>query len=171
MCRHERERPTLPHDLVRRRRRRRGDHRPDPVAAYPALGAPGFAGRLLPRHQHHAGARRAADRYRPNRYFRLGDDVQGDVEGALDNGLQACLVQTGKYQAGDDKRIDGVVDLKVYFHNGIYKYTSGQFKSISEAKNQLSKLKELGYGDAFIVPFDGDERIGFEQARQMERGN
>lgn len=76
-----------------------------------------------------------------------------------------------KKLVSNDKRIDGVVDLKVYFHNGIYKYTSGQFKSISEAKNQLSKLKELGYGDAFIVPFDGDERIGFEQARQMERGN
>ena len=37
----------------------------------------------------------------------IGDDIHGDIEGALDNGLQACLVQTGKYQAGDEKRIDG----------------------------------------------------------------
>lgn len=37
----------------------------------------------------------------------IGDDVYGDVEGALNNGLQACLVQTGKYQAGDEKLIAG----------------------------------------------------------------
>lgn len=36
-----------------------------------------------------------------------GDDVYGDVEAALHNGLQACLVQTGKYQAGDEDLIDG----------------------------------------------------------------
>lgn len=34
----------------------------------------------------------------------IGDDVIGDVEGALRAGLQACLVQTGKYQLGDEKR-------------------------------------------------------------------
>jgi HAD superfamily hydrolase (TIGR01458 family) len=38
----------------------------------------------------------------------MGDDVFGDVEGALRSGLQACLVQTGKYQLGDETRIDGV---------------------------------------------------------------
>lgn len=37
----------------------------------------------------------------------VGDDVFGDVEGALKAGLQACLVETGKYRAGDEKRIAG----------------------------------------------------------------
>jgi HAD superfamily hydrolase (TIGR01458 family) len=37
----------------------------------------------------------------------IGDDVFGDVEGALNAGLQACLVQTGKYLAGDEKRVEG----------------------------------------------------------------
>ncbi|MGF1757641.1 TIGR01458 family HAD-type hydrolase [Photobacterium sagamiensis] len=32
----------------------------------------------------------------------VGDDVFGDVEGALNAGLQACLVKTGKYQPGDE---------------------------------------------------------------------
>ncbi|WP_428775967.1 TIGR01458 family HAD-type hydrolase [Vibrio sp.] len=35
----------------------------------------------------------------------VGDDVFGDVEGALNAGLQACLVQTGKYQPGDENLI------------------------------------------------------------------
>jgi ribonucleotide monophosphatase NagD (HAD superfamily) len=36
----------------------------------------------------------------------IGDDVLGDVEGALNAGLQACLVRTGKYREGDENRID-----------------------------------------------------------------
>lgn len=35
----------------------------------------------------------------------VGDDVLGDVEGAINAGLQACLVRTGKYQPGDEQRI------------------------------------------------------------------
>jgi len=42
----------------------------------------------------------------------IGDDIYGDVEGALDNGLQACLVKTGKYQDGDEKLIVG--DFLIY---------------------------------------------------------
>ena len=32
-------------------------------------------------------------------------DVVADVLGALDNGLGAYLVQTGKYRAGDEARV------------------------------------------------------------------
>jgi HAD superfamily hydrolase (TIGR01458 family) len=46
----------------------------------------------------------------------VGDDVFGDVEGALKAGLGACLVRTGKYRAGDEGHISGdfpVVDSVV----------------------------------------------------------
>ncbi len=42
----------------------------------------------------------------------IGDDVHGDVEGALNAGLQACLVQTGKYRPGDENLISGEFDLR-----------------------------------------------------------
>ena len=35
----------------------------------------------------------------------IGDDVLGDIEGALNAGLQGCLVRTGKYQQGDENKI------------------------------------------------------------------
>ena len=35
----------------------------------------------------------------------IGDDVLGDIVGAIDAGLQACLVMTGKYQKTDDQRM------------------------------------------------------------------
>lgn len=46
----------------------------------------------------------------------IGDDVFGDIEGALNAGLRAALVRTGKYRAGDENRIEGdfwVVDSVV----------------------------------------------------------
>jgi HAD superfamily hydrolase (TIGR01458 family) len=36
----------------------------------------------------------------------VGDDVEADVQGAMDAGLQACLVKTGKYRPGDEQRLD-----------------------------------------------------------------
>ncbi|WP_028109119.1 TIGR01458 family HAD-type hydrolase [Ferrimonas futtsuensis] len=42
----------------------------------------------------------------PGEVMMVGDDVQGDVEGAMGAGLLACLVQTGKYRDGDEDRSD-----------------------------------------------------------------
>lgn len=44
---------------------------------------------------------------RPARTLMVGDDVFGDVEGALQAGIRACLVRTGKYLPGDESRISG----------------------------------------------------------------
>jgi len=35
----------------------------------------------------------------------IGDDIYGDVEGAINSGLHAGLVRTGKYQTGDENKI------------------------------------------------------------------
>jgi len=37
----------------------------------------------------------------------VGDDVEADVLGAMDAGLQAALVRTGKYREGDERRLEG----------------------------------------------------------------
>ncbi len=37
----------------------------------------------------------------------VGDDVFGDIQGALQSGMQACLVKTGKYHDGDEDLISG----------------------------------------------------------------
>ena len=43
--------------------------------------------------------------YDANECLMVGDDVESDVMGALDSGLLTCLVQTGKYQSGDEERV------------------------------------------------------------------
>lgn len=58
----------------------------------------------------------ASTRADAGRALMVGDDVFGDVEGALNAGLRACLVRTGKYRAGDEDRVAGdfpVVDSVV----------------------------------------------------------
>lgn len=45
----------------------------------------------------------------------VGDDVASDVQGALDAGLQACLVRTGKYRDGDETSIEGTYWLEADF--------------------------------------------------------
>lgn len=42
----------------------------------------------------------------PHEAIMIGDDVDADCVGALQAGLQACLVQTGKYQPGDENRCE-----------------------------------------------------------------
>ena len=39
----------------------------------------------------------------------IGDDVESDVLGAQQAGLQGCLVQTGKYRAGDEAKAAGAL--------------------------------------------------------------
>jgi len=41
----------------------------------------------------------------PKEVLMIGDDAEADVEAALKAGLQACLVQTGKYRKGDESRV------------------------------------------------------------------
>lgn len=41
----------------------------------------------------------------PERTLMVGDDVFGDVEGALNAGIPACLVRTGKYRPGDEDEV------------------------------------------------------------------
>lgn len=41
----------------------------------------------------------------PEQTLMVGDDVNADVLGALEAGLQACLVRTGKYRPGDEQQL------------------------------------------------------------------
>lgn len=43
----------------------------------------------------------------PGEVMMIGDDVESDVLGAIDSGLQAILVRTGKYQPADEDKLQG----------------------------------------------------------------
>lgn len=63
-----------------------------------------------------------------------------------------------------DKRFKGLETLWAYFHNGLWKYTSGSFTTQEEALKHLEILKKSGHHDAFVVAFEDGKRITLEEA-------
>jgi HAD superfamily hydrolase (TIGR01458 family) len=55
----------------------------------------------------------ALDNIRPEEAIMIGDDVTDDVEGAMKAGIKGYLVQTGKYQPGDEHKICTTPDAVV----------------------------------------------------------
>ncbi len=51
-------------------------------------------------------AARASLGTEPGETMMIGDDVEGDVGGALDAGMAGVLVRTGKFKAGDETKIE-----------------------------------------------------------------
>lgn len=62
----------------------------------------------------------------------------------------------------------GSVDnVKRYYHNGLYKYISGEFSTFLEAMELRNRIVKKGYSDAFVVAFKNGERIATEEARRL----
>lgn len=62
-----------------------------------------------------------------------------------------------------DPIFKGLKGVKVYKHKGMYKYTMGSSKSITEANEIRNKLRSQGFANAFVVPFYNDERINYSK--------
>ena len=65
-------------------------------------------------------------------------------------------------------RYEGLMDLYVYEQYGLFKYTTGKFKSLNKAKQHLKDVKARRFSDAFIVYFNNDIRISKEEYEQMQ---
>jgi N-acetylmuramoyl-L-alanine amidase len=63
-----------------------------------------------------------------------------------------------------DKRFSRATDVDVYFHDGMYKYTSGKFSGFKEATAHQSKLRKLGFEDAFVVAFSDGKRVAISDS-------
>jgi len=67
----------------------------------------------------------------------------------------------------DSKIFNGIDDVKMYFHGGAYKFTSGDFSTMEAALQWRKELIAKGYKDAFVVAFKGKERITNEEAKRL----
>jgi len=65
-------------------------------------------------------------------------------------------------------KLKGIADVSNYYHNGLYKYTSGHFSTLDEAVKQQALIRKKGYGDAFVVPFLNGDRITAKEAEDIE---
>jgi N-acetylmuramoyl-L-alanine amidase len=67
-----------------------------------------------------------------------------------------------------DPRFAGLKDLDFYYHNGLYKYTSGRFSTFAEAREYLPEVTKKGFEGAFVVAFKNNKRIPIDEARAFE---
>ncbi|PKP48209.1 MAG: N-acetylmuramoyl-L-alanine amidase [Bacteroidetes bacterium HGW-Bacteroidetes-12] len=64
---------------------------------------------------------------------------------------------------------NGVENVEYYEAGGIFRYTVGREKSISEANILQLTLREKGFVDAFIVAFNDGKRIALSEAIKLEK--
>ena len=63
-----------------------------------------------------------------------------------------------------DKAFSKVPEVDVYFYNGAYRYTSGDFRSKQEAVDRQTEVRKAGFSDAFVVAFVDGERVTIKEA-------
>lgn len=64
-----------------------------------------------------------------------------------------------------DARFMGMQGVEQYQHQGMFKYSLGNFRSFGEANQFKNVLRSQGLADAFVVPFQNNKRLESGQAR------
>jgi len=68
----------------------------------------------------------------------------------------------------NSRKLKDISAVSNYYHNGLYKYTSGHYSKLNEATKQQTLLRKKGYSDAFVIPFLNGERISVSEAEEIE---
>ncbi len=66
-----------------------------------------------------------------------------------------------------DSRFSKLDNLSYYEHNGMYKYTSGNFATIDDANIHRKKVKAAGFSDAFVVVFYKGKRVSMSEVESI----
>jgi N-acetylmuramoyl-L-alanine amidase len=66
------------------------------------------------------------------------------------------------------RKFRGLADIKMYKHNDMFKYTTGDFTTLEEASVLKKELVIEGYKDVFVVAFLKGERISLDEAKALQ---
>ena len=65
-----------------------------------------------------------------------------------------------------DKKFAALSDVKKYNEKNLWKYTTGNFTSLSEAQSKLKEVKKTFF-DAFIIAFNNEQKISIQEAQEL----
>lgn len=65
------------------------------------------------------------------------------------------------------REFKGITDYEFYMQKSTYCYTTGRFPTVREAANYQKAVREKGFSDAFVVAFQGNERISMQKAKEL----
>jgi N-acetylmuramoyl-L-alanine amidase len=81
------------------------------------------------------------------------------------------IISSEKALPNDSPKFKGLKDIWQYEHNGIIKYTAGEYATMAEAVKRQAELRTAGFNEAFVVAFDKDgKRITIEEAKKLNGG-
>lgn len=72
-----------------------------------------------------------------------------------------------KEKSLDFRKFRGLKNIKMYKHDGQFKYTTGNENSIEAARIIKKRMVEEGYEDVFIVAFMNGKRISIDDAKSL----
>lgn len=67
----------------------------------------------------------------------------------------------------DDQAFKGIFQIEIEEINGMYRYMSGNETTLDAALALQKYIREKGYSDAFVVAFNGSERISVKEALEI----
>jgi N-acetylmuramoyl-L-alanine amidase len=74
-----------------------------------------------------------------------------------------------KEKSMDFKKFRGLPEIKMYQHEGWYKYTAGNDTSFQKASELKQELVKKGFTDIFIIAFVNEMRISLDEAKQLSK--
>jgi N-acetylmuramoyl-L-alanine amidase len=67
----------------------------------------------------------------------------------------------------DDQAFKGISQIEMVEVNGMYRYMTGNETTLDAATALQKSIREKGYSDAFVVAFNGSERISVKEALEI----
>ena len=66
-----------------------------------------------------------------------------------------------------DALLKGIEQFEYYRQGLVYRYVTGSFYKVSQAKELQDEIRKNGFKDAFVVAFYKGERISLQQAKEI----
>ncbi|HUR30756.1 MAG TPA: OmpA family protein [Saprospiraceae bacterium] len=96
-------------------------------------------------------------------------DVKGVKFSALRHGLYYSVQIASITQILQNQNLEGLEEMFIEVNNtqGNYRYMVGMLPSFDDAHNKLNEMLQLGYNDAFIVPYLDGIRLNRDQVQML----
>jgi hypothetical protein len=92
----------------------------------------------------------------------------GRVVGSIDVKGLFYSVQVGAFNRQiRGNELSQIRDLDYYESRGLYRYSSGKFNSIEDARDRKAEVVQKGISDAFLVVYFNGERITMQKAKSL----
>jgi N-acetylmuramoyl-L-alanine amidase len=101
---------------------------------------------------------------------RVNEPAKTNPEPRKEDGAIAFRVQFATSSTEiplSDRQFRQLKDVRMYFHQGLYKYTSGNEPTLELALKHRDAVIKRGNKDAFVVAFLNEERIAIDKAVEM----